>query len=123
MTGNAAAAARQRRRPAGRREQGRLLQRPQLQRQRRHRRRLRAFACRDHCTAAGDVLVTADDTRSQADNRELCLARLVSIITAATTRPKKRKKTKPSRGSKERRLKAKRVASDKKQRRNWKSGD
>ena len=74
-------------------------------------------------TAAGDVLVTADDTRSQADNRELCLARLVSIITAATTRPKKRKKTKPSRGSKERRLKAKRVASDKKQRRHWKSGE
>lgn len=74
-------------------------------------------------TAAGDILVTADETRSQADNRELCLTRLKSIITAATTRPKVRKKTKPSRGAKERRLKEKRVSSDKKQRRNWKPGD
>ena len=41
----------------------------------------------------GDVLVTADETRSQADNRELCLSRLKAVITAATTRPKVRKKT------------------------------
>ena len=74
-------------------------------------------------TAAGDILVTADETRSQADNRNICLTRLKSIITAATTRPKVRKKTKPSRGAKERRLKEKRVSSDKKQRRNWKPGD
>ena len=74
-------------------------------------------------TAAGDLLVTADETRSQADNRDICLKRLKSIITAATTRPKVRKKTRPSRGAKERRLKEKRVSSDKKQRRNWKLGD
>jgi len=74
-------------------------------------------------TAAGDLLVTADETRSQADNRELCLTRLKGIITAATTRPKHRKKTKPSRGAKERRLKEKRVSSEKKQRRGWKPGE
>ncbi len=74
-------------------------------------------------TAAGDILVTADETRSQADNRELCVSRLKAVVTAATTRPKQRKKTKPSRGAKERRLKEKRVASDKKQRRGWKSGE
>ncbi|MEE2973196.1 MAG: alternative ribosome rescue aminoacyl-tRNA hydrolase ArfB [Planctomycetota bacterium] len=74
-------------------------------------------------TGSGDLLVTADETRSQADNRELCLTRLKSIVTAATTRPKIRKKTKPSRGAKERRLKEKRVSSEKKQRRNWKPGD
>lgn len=74
-------------------------------------------------TASGEILVTADETRSQADNRELCLSRLKSIVTAATTRPKVRKKTKPSRGAKERRLKDKRVSSEKKQRRNWKPGD
>jgi hypothetical protein len=45
------------------------------------------------------------------------------VVTAATTRPKQRKKTKPSRGAKERRLKEKRVASDKKQRRGWKPGE
>ena len=84
--------------------------------------RLRTTAGR-FLTAAGHILVTADETRSQADNRELCLTRLKSIITAATTRPKVRKKTKPSRGAKERRLKEKRVSSDKKQRRNWKPGD
>lgn len=71
-------------------------------------------------TSAGDILVTADETRSQADNRALCLTRLKAIITTATTRPKTRKKTKPSRGAKERRLKEKRVSSDKKQRRGWK---
>ncbi len=74
-------------------------------------------------TASGDILITADETRSQADNREICLSRLKSIITAATTRPKVRKKTRPSRGAKERRLKEKRVSSDRKQRRNWKPGD
>jgi len=76
-----------------------------------------------YLTGSGDILVTADETRSQADNRELCLSRLKAVVTAATTRPKTRKKTKPSRGAKERRLKQKRVASDKKQRRNWKPGD
>ena len=84
--------------------------------------RLEATAGR-FLTAAGDILVTADETRSQADNRELCLARLKSIVTTATTRPKVRRKTKPSRGAKERRLKEKRVSSEKKQRRNWKPGD
>ncbi|RPG22791.1 MAG: aminoacyl-tRNA hydrolase [Phycisphaera sp. TMED9] len=86
-----------------------------------HRERLRSIAGR-YLTAAEEILITADDNRSQLDNRAACLARLRSVVEAATTRPKTRKKTKPSRGSKERRLKAKRVASDKKQRRNWKSG-
>lgn len=84
--------------------------------------RLRTTAGR-FITSGGEIVITADETRSQADNRERCLSRLKSIVTAATTRPKVRKKTKPSRGSKERRLKAKRVSSEKKQRRNWKSGD
>jgi ribosome-associated protein len=86
-----------------------------------HRTRLRSIAGR-YLTAAEEILITADDTRSQLDNRAACLARLRSVVEAATTRPKTRKKTKPSRGSKERRLKAKRVASDKKQRRNWNTG-
>jgi|GEM_PF-41260 ribosome-associated protein len=86
-----------------------------------HFERLRSIAGR-YLTASEEILITADDTSSQLDNRAACLARLRSVVEAATTRPKTRKKTKPSRGSKERRLKAKRVASDKKQRRNWKTG-
>ena len=71
-------------------------------------------------TSANEILITSDETRSQLDNREICLTRLKSLIEAATTPPKTRRKTKPTRGSKERRLKEKKQASQRKDRRNWK---
>ena len=74
-------------------------------------------------TAAGEIVITSEETRSQLENREAALARLKGLITAATTRPKIRRKTKPTRGSKERRLKNKKEASQRKNRRNWKPGD
>ena len=74
-------------------------------------------------TAAGEIVITSEETRSQLENREAALARLKGLITAATTRPKTRRKTKPTRGSKERRLKNKKEASQRKNRRNWKPGD
>lgn len=60
------------------------------------------------------VRVVVDETRSQARNRSLALKKLDSIIAAALVEPKKRKKTKRSRGANERRLKAKRQRSQRK---------
>ena len=58
---------------------------------------------------AGPVLrAVAQDERSQWRNRELATARLVDALRAALEVPRKRKPTKPSPASKERRLAAKR---------------
>jgi len=64
---------------------------------------------------AEEALLIADhSTRSQADNRDACLARLKTLVSMAAKRPKVRKPTKPTRGSKERRLEAKKREGEKK---------
>ena len=58
---------------------------------------------------AGPVLRgIAQDERSQWQNRELATARVIDALRAALEVPRKRKPTKPSKASKERRLAAKR---------------
>lgn len=64
--------------------------------------------------AAGALHFTADEFRSQFENREACLERLRSLVSRAATIPKRRKKTKPSKGSVERRLRSKKRDSEKK---------
>ncbi len=59
-------------------------------------------------TAEGELLVVCASHRSQLRNHELARERLAEIIRAALKRPKKRRKTKPTRASKERRLESKR---------------
>ena len=61
------------------------------------------------------IVAIAQDTRSQARNRELALERLRGRLAAALTVQRKRKPTRPSRGAKERRLDAKRRAGERKQ--------
>ena len=58
-------------------------------------------------TRDGDLLVHADDTRSQADNRALARQRLAVIIAAALHRPKPRRPTRPTRASQRRRAESK----------------
>ncbi len=53
------------------------------------------------------VTAVAQDTRSQARNRELALERLSKRLKAALTVKRKRRSTKPGRAVKEKRLKAK----------------
>ena len=65
------------------------------------------------------LLISDHSTRSQADNREACIARLRTLVSMAAKRPKVRKKTKPTRGSKERRLEAKKREGEKKRERGW----
>ncbi|CAB4637605.1 MAG: aminoacyl-tRNA hydrolase [Actinobacteria bacterium] len=61
------------------------------------------------------VTVTNQTTRSQWQNRRNCLEQLAEILDkAAAPPPAKRKKTKPTRGSVERRLESKRRDSEKK---------
>ncbi|MFV1991036.1 MAG: alternative ribosome rescue aminoacyl-tRNA hydrolase ArfB [Acidimicrobiales bacterium] len=58
--------------------------------------------------------ITVEDTRSQARNRTIAVERLEQRLCAALARQAPRKKTRPSRGSVQRRLTAKRHRSDKK---------
>ncbi len=68
-------------------------------------------------TDSGDLLIDADDNRSQQRNRDECLDKLADLVRRALVTPKVRRPTKPSRGSKERRLLAKRINSERKKRR------
>ena len=58
------------------------------------------------------IRVACDDHRSQHRNREVAAERLVERVVEGLERPRKRRPTKPSRGAKERRLRAKRARSD-----------
>ncbi len=58
-------------------------------------------------TADGAILIRAEETRSQARNREIAEDRLVEMIRRALVAPKRRIPTKPTLGSKKRRLDAK----------------
>ena len=71
-------------------------------------RRLRQLAGR-RWTKDGAVIISVDETRSQARNRATARDRLAELIRHALVAPKKRLKTKPTRGSIERRLKAKKT--------------
>jgi ribosome-associated protein len=65
--------------------------------------RLRGLAGRRH-TDDDAILIIARDQRTQEANRREALARLTNLIRQALVEPKVRKATKPTRGSKERRL-------------------
>jgi ribosome-associated protein len=63
-------------------------------------------------TKEGALVIFCEETRSQARNREIARDRLAELIRRALVAPKRRVPTKPTRGSKERRLKAKKVRGD-----------
>lgn len=58
-------------------------------------------------TLEGAIIIQAEETRSQARNRELARERLVEMIRAALVAPKRRIATKPSYGAQMRRVAAK----------------
>ncbi|WP_227269240.1 alternative ribosome rescue aminoacyl-tRNA hydrolase ArfB [Roseobacter weihaiensis] len=60
-------------------------------------------------TTDGALVLQCDETRSQARNRDIVRNRLAELITKALVAPKRRIATKPTFGSKKRRLKAKKV--------------
>jgi ribosome-associated protein len=58
------------------------------------------------------LFLDVDDERFQEVNRKIALSRIENRITTALKIPKKRKKTKPTQASKERKLKLKRIRSE-----------
>jgi ribosome-associated protein len=76
--------------------------------------RLRA-ACPSRLTDDGDLLVTSDRERDQHRNLEDAKEKLAALIRAALVPPTPRRKTKPTLGSKKRRLAEKSRRSDVKQ--------
>ncbi|MEK7415482.1 MAG: alternative ribosome rescue aminoacyl-tRNA hydrolase ArfB [Planctomycetota bacterium] len=65
----------------------------------------------ERLTGDGELVLVCDETRSARQNRSMVIERLCELVVAALVRPKPRRRTKPSRGSKERRLEAKRQRS------------
>lgn len=72
------------------------------------RERLKRLAGR-RLSADGVLVIDAHRFRSQASNREDARRRLFELIRAASVAPKKRKATRPTAASRERRLEQKRV--------------
>lgn len=73
--------------------------------------RLRRLAGR-RWTKEGALVIQCDETRSQARNRDIARTRLADLVRRALVAPKRRVATKPTLGSKKRRLKAKKVRGD-----------
>lgn len=73
--------------------------------------RLRKLAGR-RWTKEGALIIQVEETRSQARNREIARARLAELITKALEKPKRRIPTKPTLGSKRRRLEGKKQRGD-----------
>ena len=61
---------------------------------------------------AGVIAIESHEFRSQKRNRESARERLAELIRAAASPPKKRRKTKPTKASKERRISGKKARSD-----------
>ena len=68
--------------------------------------RLRALAGK-RLTKEGEIHIVAETARTQERNRQAVLEKLRELVVEAMHRPKVRRKTKPSRGAKERRLESK----------------
>jgi ribosome-associated protein len=67
----------------------------------------------------GELIVVSQEARTQSQNRELAIERLNNLVKSALITRKKRKPTKPTKASKERRLSSKKRLSEKKK---WRSG-
>lgn len=73
---------------------------------------LRRYASR--VTTAGELLISSQRYRDQGRNAEDCLEKLRVMVAEVAVRPTTRRKTRPTRASKERRLDTKREESSKK---------
>ncbi len=71
-------------------------------------RRLRRLAGR-RWTLDGEIVIRAEESRSQARNREAARERLAALVRRALAAPERRVRTSPTRGSVKRRLMAKKA--------------
>jgi len=63
-------------------------------------------------TEEGDILITASEYRTQDQNRQAARMRLAELIGRALRPPKRRRPTRPTFGSKQRRIEGKKRRSD-----------
>jgi len=61
------------------------------------------------------IIVTSDSERTQLGNKRMVIEIFFELLEKALKKPKKRIKTRPTKASKERRLKEKKIKSDRKQ--------
>ena len=73
-------------------------------------------------TREGELLLECQQFRTQLANKKACLDELADLVRKALVRPKRRRPTKPTRGSRERRLQSKREQSQKKSQRRFRPG-
>ena len=73
--------------------------------------RLKALAG-SKLTDEGDIIIIASEYRTQEQNRQAARARIKELLARAARPPKHRRPTKPSYGSKQRRLEGKKIRSD-----------
>ena len=74
-------------------------------------------------TNDGELIVVSNRFRTQGANRQDALDRLADVVRNALLRPRKRKKTKPSRAATERRFQSKKARSKTKADRRWRGDD
>ncbi len=74
-------------------------------------------------TSDGVLVIDARTFRTQGENRQDARDRLIALLRRALVRPKRRRKTRPSAASKERRLTSKRSRADTKRGRRTVAGD
>lgn len=67
-----------------------------------------------YMTSDGHIVIQSQEHRDQPQNIESCQQKLRTLLSAALTPPKRRIATKPTKGSRQRRLDAKQQRSDKK---------
>ena len=75
--------------------------------------RLRAIAG-SKLTEDGNLIIVSREHRSQSQNRRVALEKLISFLQQAAKKPKHRTPTRPSQASVEKRLRNKRLQSEKK---------
>ena len=74
-------------------------------------------------TAEGELVIASDRFRDQGRNAADCMEKLREMLASVATPPKRRIATKPTFGSKQRRLKAKKAHGEKKQARRFRDDD
>ena len=75
--------------------------------------RLRTIAG-SRLTEDGNLIIESREHRSQSQNRQVALEKLISLLQQAAKKPKRRTPTRPSKASVEKRLRNKRLQSEKK---------
>lgn len=74
-------------------------------------------SAKSYVTSKGELILSSESYRTQSANKEDVISKFKEIIKKGIKVPKKRRKTKPTKGSVERRITKKKQVSEKKQRR------